>query len=163
MLGNSSTVCASTAENMEAVARQVSLSSRLNWYAPRSTKLQRRVVGISGRWPVDKGWCKPVPVSRPCPQCWTASIKFGMWLCSSGTHVDQSPQRMCDTGVRVPSLSCFSRSATMPGVKRNVAQINIFIPNARKNAQVVSYALSALPAKHPARYAMTKSMRRSRA
>lgn len=51
----------------------------------------------------------------------------------------------------------------MPGVKRNVAQMNIFMPNARKNAQVVSYVFSALPAKHPARYAMTKSIRRSRA
>ena len=39
----------------------------------------------------------------------------------------------------------------MPGVKRNVAQMNTFIPNARKNTHVVSYAFSALPAKHPAR------------
>lgn len=77
--------------------------------------------------------------------------------------IHQSPHRMCDTGVRVPSSSCFSRSATMPGVKRNVAQIKIFIPKARKNVHVVSYALIALPTKHPIRYAMTKSMRRSRA
>lgn len=45
---------------------------------------------------------------------------------------------MCDTGIRVPALSWLSRSITMPGVKRKVAQANIFIANARKNVQTMS-------------------------
>ena len=102
--------------------------------------------------------------TRPDPSHWAACIDCKSVVAFYPVPMShQSPHRICDTGVRVPSLSCFSRSATMPGVKRNVAHMNNFMPNARNNAQVVSYTFSALPAKHPARYAMTNSIRRSRA
>lgn len=81
----------------------------------------------------------------------------------SKPRIDQSPHSSCDTGVRVPSSSCFSKSATIPGVKRKLAHANIFIPKAKKSVKVMSNVLDALPIKHPARYAMMKSTRRSRA
>lgn len=81
----------------------------------------------------------------------------------SNSSIDQSPHSSCETGVRVPSSSCFSKSATIPGVKRKLAHANIFIPKAKKSVKVMSNVLEALPMKHPARYAMMKSMRRSRA